>query len=82
MATTGKPTFRDLRNRHHFSISEVKTGSELTEREIYYVLMNIPVSKALATRVLERVSQITRLPYTLENVAVLILPEQPLSDRS
>ncbi len=74
-----KPTFRDLRDRHHFSISQVKGFTDLPELTIYHMLMNVPIKKEAAIRILERITAITKIAYTLENVAVALLPddEQP-----
>ncbi len=76
-----KPTMRDLRNRHHFSIPQVKGLSDLPELAIYHMLMNVPVPRDIAIRVLEQISEMTRLEYTLENVAVTLLPDDvPVED--
>jgi hypothetical protein len=67
-----KPTFRDLRDRHHFSISQVKGLTDLPELVIYHMLVRVPVDKTLAARVLEQISAITKVEYTLENVFVAL----------
>jgi hypothetical protein len=68
----GKPTFIQLRERHHFDPPSLADWADVDSKTVYNMLMRVPVQRLLAEKVLTTLSKITGNNYTLDNVDVVL----------
>lgn len=69
-----RPFFRQLRDRHHFNVAELARKAQTHEIVIVTMLRGNPVYRTQAEKVLQALSKMTKLQYTLETVRVPLIP--------
>ena len=68
-----RPFFRQLRDRHHFNVAELAHRAGTHEIVVISMLRNKPVYRAQAEKVLNALSKMTKLEYSLKNVHVPLI---------
>ncbi len=73
---SGKVTPLQLRERYHLQTVELAQRAQVEPRAVYFMLLGYPVERQEAERVLAAISVLSGQRYTLENVRVVLIPEQ------
>lgn len=71
-----KPTLLKLREKYGISTVKLAFAAQVPPEIVYFMLVGIPVTHTDATLVLQALSQLTGVDYTLEDVHVVILAEE------
>jgi len=67
-----KPTLLNLREKYSISTVKLALAAQVPPEMVYFMLVGIPVTRADAILVLQALSQLTSVDYTLEDVQVII----------
>jgi hypothetical protein len=65
-----KQKFIIIRQKHHFNILELAEQAQVAPDIVYHMLLEDPVPRDSAIRVLDRLSEQTGVRYTIDNVYV------------
>jgi len=69
-----KPRFLDLINLHHVSMWRIAKTAHVPINVLHSMLYNVPVNALAAVQVLAAFRQLTGTTYTLNDVAIRLLP--------
>jgi hypothetical protein len=74
LRSKGKPRFLDLINLHRVSMWRIAKTAHVPINVLHNMLYNIPVNAQVAVQVLTAFRQLTGTTYTLNDVAMRLLP--------
>lgn len=71
-----KLTPLQLREQYHLNIADLAYKAKVGPATVYFMLMGRPIQRQDAEQILATISELSGQSYTLENVAVVLAPEQ------
>lgn len=74
LRSRSKPRFLDLINWHHVSMWRIAKTARVSINVLHSMLYNVPVHALAAAQVLAAFRQLTGTTYTLNDVAMRLLP--------
>jgi hypothetical protein len=74
LRTRSKPRFLDLINLHHVSMWRIAKTAHVPINVLHSMLYNVPVNALAAVQVLAAFRQLTGTTYTLNDVAMQLIP--------
>ncbi len=77
-----KPTVLQLREQYGFTTCDLANMAHVEPDDVYFMFVNRPVSREVATRVLKVVSFRANVEYTLENVDVAVCDDEGARDET
>jgi len=72
---SGKITPLQLRERYHLQTVELAQQAQVEPCAVYFLWLDYPVARQEAERVLAAISALSGQRYTLDNVRVVLVPE-------
>ncbi|HZO72735.1 MAG TPA: hypothetical protein VFB60_11075 [Ktedonobacteraceae bacterium] len=72
-----KLTPLQLREQYHLNIAHLAQQTKVEPDTVYFLMVGSPIGRQQAEQILATISTIAGQPYTLENVQVALLPEEP-----
>src|SRR5579885_397960 len=72
---SGKIKPLQLRERYHLQTVELAQQAQVEPRAVYFLWLGYPVTRQEAEQILAAISNIAGQSYTLDNVRVVLVPE-------
>ena len=72
---SGKIKPLQLREQYHLQTVELAQQAQVEPRAVYFLWLGYPIERQEAERILAAISALSGQRYTLENVRVVLLPE-------
>ncbi len=72
---SGKITPLQLREQYHLQTVELAQRAQVEPRAVYFLWLGYPIERQEAERILAAISALSGQSYTLENVRVVLVPE-------
>src|SRR5579885_758083 len=72
---SGKLRPLQLREQYHLQTVELAQQAQVEPRSVYFLWLGYPIERQEAKRVLAAISALSGQTYTLDNVRVVLIPE-------